>query len=194
LHTKGETMLRPEPIDEAIVLDSKRYIVSKTDSRGVIEYGNDYFVEISGYKESELIGQPHSMIRHPDMPKIIFKLMWDRIKSGESIFAVVKNLAKDGRHYWVITEFESKVDPLTNKISKYTAFRKAAPQSVVDAITPLYTKLIEIESQSGIEGSEKYLIGYLEDQGKNYDEFIDELIGNKGLFAFFFKAMKKLFG
>ncbi len=187
-------MLRPEPIDEAISLDSKRYIVSKTDSRGVIEYGNDYFVEISGYKESELIGQPHSMIRHPDMPKIIFKLMWERIQSGESIFAVIKNLAKDGRYYWVITEFDSKVDPLTNKIVKYTAFRKAAPQSVIDAITPLYAKLVEIEAQSGVEGSEKYIVGYLEDQGKSYDEFINELIGNKGLFAFFFKAMKKMFG
>ena len=187
-------MLRPEPIDEAIALDSKRYIVSKTDSRGVIEYGNDYFVEISGYKESELIGQPHSMIRHPDMPKVIFKLMWDRIKSNDSIFAVVKNLAKDGRYYWVITEFEAKVDPLTNKISKFTAFRKAAPQSVVDAISPLYEKLTEIEAQSGIEGSSKYLIGYLEDRGQNYDEFIDKLIGNHGIFAFFFKAMKKMFG
>jgi len=186
-------MLRPVPLDEAIALDSKRYIVSKTDEKGVIEYGNDYFVEISGYKESELIGQPHSMIRHPDMPKIIFKLMWDRIKSGESIFAIVKNLAKDGRYYWVITEFDSKIDPLTNKITKFTAFRKAAPQSVVDTISPLYKKLKEIEDESGMDGSAKYLIGYLEDKNKSYDEFIDDLIGNHGMFAFFFKAMKKLF-
>ena len=187
-------MLRPVPIDEAIALDSKRYIVSKTDDKGVIEYGNEYFVEISGYKESELIGQPHSMIRHPDMPKIIFKLMWERIQSGDSIFAVVKNLAKNGKYYWVITEFESKVNPLTNKIEKFTAFRKAAPPRVVEAVKPLYAKLVEIESQSGIEGSSKYLVGYLEDQGKSYDEFIDGLIGNKGLFSLFFKAMKKVFG
>ncbi len=187
-------MLRPVPIDEAIALDSKRYIVSKTDDRGVIEYGNEYFVEISGYKESELIGQPHSMIRHPDMPKVIFKLMWERIQSGESIFAVVKNLAKNGKYYWVITEFESKVNPLTNKIEKFTAFRKAAPAPVVEVVKPLYAKLVEIESQSGVEGSAKYLVGYLEDQGKSYDEFIDGLIGNKGLFSLFFKAMKKVFG
>jgi len=187
-------MVRPTPIDEEIKLDPKKYIVSKTDDRGVIEYGNDYFVEISGYAESELIGQPHNIIRHPDMPKVIFKLMWDRISAGESIFAIVKNLAKDGRYYWVITEFESKVDPLNNKISKYTAFRQAAPAKVVQEIAPLYKKLVEIEAHSGMDGSAKYLIGYLEDKGQNYDEFIDALIGNKGMFAFFFKAMKKLFG
>ena len=91
-------------------------------------------------------------------------------------------------------EFESKIDPLTNKVSKYTAFKKAAPQPVINAISPLYQKLIETEAQSGIEGSAKYLVGYLEDQGKNYDLFIDDLIGDKGLFAFFFKAIKKMFG
>ncbi|MEJ2469266.1 MAG: PAS domain S-box protein, partial [Campylobacterales bacterium] len=68
----------PQPVDEEIKLDPKKYIVSKTDPKGIIEYGNDYFVEISGYKESELIGQPHNIIRHPDMPKVVFKLMWDR--------------------------------------------------------------------------------------------------------------------
>ncbi len=187
-------MVRPTPIDEEIKLNSKRYIVSKTDNKGIIEYGNDYFVEISGYKESEMIGQPHNIIRHPDMPKIIFKLMWDRISSGENIFAIVKNMAKDGRYYWVITEFEAKADSLTNKISKFTAFRQAAPANVVATITPLYAKLVDIEAQSGVEGSTKYLIGYLEDQGKSYDDFVDDLIGNKGMFAFFFKGMKKIFG
>ncbi|MEJ2500674.1 MAG: PAS domain S-box protein, partial [Campylobacterales bacterium] len=62
----------PQPVDEEIKLDPKKYIVSKTDPKGIIEYGNDYFVEISGYKESELIGQPHNIIRHPDMPKVVF--------------------------------------------------------------------------------------------------------------------------
>ena len=67
-------MKHPTPIDHEIKLDPKRYIVSKTDPKGFIEYGNDYFVEISGYTEAELLGQPHSIIRHPDMPKIIYKI------------------------------------------------------------------------------------------------------------------------
>ncbi len=186
-------MLKPTPIDEKIVLDESKYIVSRTDEKGIIEYGNDYFVEISGYKESELIGQPHNMIRHPDMPKVIFKLMWERLAKHESIFALVKNLSKCGKYYWVITEFESKIDPLTNKVNSHRAFRKAATDKMIKEITPLYEKLLEIESQSGVEGSSKYLVGFLEDQNMTYDEYIDKLIGNKGIFAFFFKAMKKVF-
>ena len=186
-------MISPTPIDEKIKLDPTQYIVSRTNPRGVIEYGNSYFVEISGYKESELIGQPHSIIRHPDMPAVIFKLMWDRLKNNEGIFAVVKNLAKDGRYYWVITEFESKLDPLTKEIHSFRAFRKAAPDDVIKKISKLYEKLLEIEKSSGLEESQKYFTKYLEDHKTTYDEYIDDLIGNKGLFAFFFKAMKKMF-
>lgn len=187
-------MNRPLPKNEQITLDPKRYIVSKTDPKGVITYGNDYFVEISGYKEAELIAKPHNLIRHPDMPRVIFKVMWDRIQNGQPIMAVVKNMAKDGRYYWVITDFESKKDKLTNEITGYTAFRKAAPKDVVKTVEPLYQKLLEIEAQSGMEGAEKYLVGFLEEKGLSYDEFIDQIVGNKGLFKVFFTAMKKLFG
>jgi len=128
------------------------------------------------------------------MPKVVFKLMWDRIKRNENIMAVVKNLAKDGSYYWVVTEFEAKVDPITNEIISYTAFRKAAPKKAVEAIEPIYKKLLEIEEQGGMEASEKYLRGFLEEKGTTYDELINELVENKGLFKIFFAAMKKMFG
>ncbi|SFV60608.1 SIGNAL-TRANSDUCTION SENSOR PROTEIN-PAS/PAC domain [hydrothermal vent metagenome] len=187
-------MQRPEPLDKEKVLDPKRYIVSKTDPKGIITYGNDYFVEISGYSEAELIGKPHNIIRHPDMPKIVFKLMWDRIKKGENIMAVVKNLAKDGSYYWVVTEFESKVDPLTGEIISYTAFRKAASKDMIAMMEPIYKKLVEIETTSGMEESEAYLKDLLTQKGENYDEFINDVVGNKGIFKIFFSAMKKFFG
>lgn len=187
-------MEHPVPTDHEIILDPKRYIVSKTDTKGIITYGNDYFVEISNYKESELIGKPHNLIRHPDMPKVIFKLMWDRIQIGGSIIAIVKNLAKDGSFYWVVTEFESKRDKLNNQITGYTAFRKAAPRDAIAEIEKVYIKLLEIEKESGIEGSRNYFIGMLEDKGLSYDEYIDKLVGNKGIFKVFFTAMKKVFG
>lgn len=183
----------PLPINEEIQISTKKYIVSKTDAKGVIEYGNDYFVEISGYKESELIGKPHNMIRHPDMPKIVFKMMWDRINKGKNIMAVVKNMAKDGRYYWVITEFEPKIDPISNDIISHTAFRKAAPQKAINIMEPIYQKLLEIEKEGGMEASEKYLRGFFEEKHTTYDEFIDGVIGNTGLFKIFFTAMKKLF-
>lgn len=187
-------MLRPKPKDIEIKLDPKRYIVSKTDPKGIIEYGNDYFVEISGYSEAELIGKPHNIIRHPDMPKVVFKMMWDRINRGKNIMAVVKNLAKDGSYYWVVTEFEPKYDPITNEIISHTAFRKAAPKKAVESIIPVYAKLVEIEKQSGMEASEKYLRSFFEDKKITYDDFIDDIAGNRGLFKIFFKAMKKIFG
>ncbi len=180
-------------IDEEIMLNPKKYILSKTDTRGIIEYGNDYFVEISGYKENELIGQPHSIIRHPDMPKVIFKLLWQRIKSHENIIAIVKNRAKDGRYYWVITDFEIKTDKITNKVTGYFAYRKAAPRSAIEQIEPLYKKLVDIESTSGVEGSLKYLVALLESQNKTYDQFIDEIAGRNSMMKMWFSAMKKFF-
>lgn len=186
-------MTHPKPIDKEIKLSTKRYIVSKTDPKGFIEYGNDYFVEVSGYSEAELIGKPHSIVRHPDMPRIVFKMMWDRINKGQNIMAVVKNLAKDGSHYWVVTEFEPKVDPISNEILSHTAFRKAAPQKAIDVMTPIYQKLLEIEKEGGMEASEKYLRGFLEENNTTYDAYIDEIVENRGLFKLFFKAMKKMF-
>ena len=187
-------MVKPIPINQEIKLDKHKYIMSRTDTKGVIEFGNDYFFEISGYTPNELIGQPHSAIRHPDMPRVIFKIMWERLKQGKNIFAVVKNLAKDGRYYWVTTKFEIKKHPVDNTITGYMAFRQAASDKTVERISKLYKELIEIEKSGGLEASEKYLIGYLESKRMTYDEYIDELIGNKGAFKLFFAAMAKLFG
>jgi PAS domain S-box-containing protein len=178
---------------EEIVLDPKKYILSKTDAKGVIEYGNEYFVEISGYKEEELIGKPHNIVRHPDMPKIIFKFLWQRLQNDENIIAVVKNRAKDGRFYWVMTDFEIKKDPVTNQITSYFAYRKAAPRKAIEAIEPLYKKLCDIEKVSGMDGSYKYLVALLEAQGKTYDQFIDEITGRNGIMKMWFAAMKKFF-
>ncbi len=186
-------MLNITLIDEEITLNPKRYIVSKTDAKGMITFGNDYFVEISGYKESELMGKPHNMIRHPDMPRVIFKLLWSRIQSNQGMIAVIKNRAKDGRYYWVITEFEIKKDKLSNQVVGYTAFRQGASTPVVKEITSLYRKLNEIEEASGMEESQKYLMGFLENKDMSYDEYINKLIGNKGIFKLFFSAMKRVF-
>jgi len=85
-------------------------IVSKTDTRGIMTYVNDVFLRVSAYPESEVLGQPHNMIRHPDMPRCVFKLLWDTIKSGQEIFAYVVNLAADGAHYWVFAHVTPSFD------------------------------------------------------------------------------------
>jgi PAS domain S-box-containing protein len=159
-------------IDEEITLDPKRYIVSETDEKGKITFVNDYFLEVSGYTEDELVGKPHNIIRHPDMPKVVFKLLWETIKQGKNINAVVKNRAKDGRFYWIFTAFESRRDTDTNEIIGYTASRKALSKHIIDVISDLYSKLLVIEETQGIEASEKYLIDFLTQQGEEI-EFSD---------------------
>jgi len=165
-------MTKPTPIDEEIVLDPKRYIVSETDEKGKITYANDYFQEVSGYTEDELIGKPHSIVRHPDMPKVVFKLLWQTIGAGKNINAVVKNLAKDGRYYWIFTEFEIRKDTDTGEIIGYHASRKKISRHVIEIIAELYAKLLEIEKKDGVEASEKYLVSFLKEKGDDI-EFAD---------------------
>ena len=164
-------IIKPVPIDREIPLDPFRTIMSKTDKKGIIEFANDYFMEISRYKEWELMGQPHNVIRHPDMPKIIFKMLWDRLDEGQNIHAVVKNLAKDGSYYWVVTDFQTKYND-EGEIIAYYSRRKAIPESVKNYFTDLYNKLRKIEDNGGMEASGAYFNGLLEDAGLSYDDFV----------------------
>jgi len=163
--------IRPIPKDNEIILDPFKTIMSKTDKKGIIEYANNYFMKISGYKEWELMGQPHNVIRHPDMPKVIFKLLWNGLNKALPMYAFVKNLAKDGSYYWVIGSFSTIKDEEGN-IKTHYAKRKAMPEKVKKEISEFYNTLLSIEKNAGMEASEAYLIGYLEDLNMNYDDFI----------------------
>ena len=187
-------MTRPTPRNEAVKLDKYKYIMSRTNPKGIIEYGNDYFFEISGYTQEELLGQPHNIIRHPDMPKVVFKLMWDRLQKGQGIYAVVKNLAKDGRYYWVTTKFEIQRDPVTKHITGYLAYRQAAKPGTIEVMENLYKKLVAAEETGGMAASQQMLLEYLDKRGQSYDEFINEVIENNTAFKLFFNAMIKMFG
>ena len=167
---------RPVPIDKEVVWDKTQTIMSKTDLFGTIEYVNQAFADVSGFEEDELMTHPHNIIRHPDMPKVIFKVLWDNIKAGNQFHGIVKNLTKSGRYYWVITDFEYSRDA-KGTIQNYIARRKAVPQSVIDNhIAPLYKKLLEIEQTSGVSTSEKYLTGYLEDLNLSYVDLITKFM------------------
>ena len=166
---------QPTIIDKEVVWDKSRVIMSKTDHRGIIEYANKVFVDVCGYEDYELMGQPHSIIRHPDMPKVLFKVLWENLKLGGNFHAVVKNLAKSGRYYWVITDFESTKNE-DGEITHYFGRRRAVPQEIItNYIEPLYKKLLQIEKASGVEYSEKYLIGFLEEKNRSYVEYINDL-------------------
>jgi len=161
--------VKKTPIDEEIELDPKRYIVSETDEKGRITFANDYFMEVSGYTQEELIGKPHNIVRHPDMPKVVFKLLWETISQGKNINAVVENLAKDGSYYWIFTEFEIRKDTDTGKIIGYHAARKSISKHVIDIIADLYAELLQIEKDDSIKAAETYLINFLKDKGDDME-------------------------
>jgi PAS domain S-box-containing protein len=87
------------PIEKEVVLKVEDFIVSKTDLKSRILYGNEIFIKMSGYEEKELLGQPHNILRHPDMPRAAFKILYDHIQNGKEWFGYVKNLRKDGGYY-----------------------------------------------------------------------------------------------
>ena len=189
---KQPTIYRPIAIDEEITFSKKKFIVSKTDIKGKITFINKNFCEASGYSEDELIGAPHNILRHPDMPSAIFYLVWKNLLSGRAISGVVKNLTKDGRYYWVIADFEPKFDTNGNIIS-LTAFRRIAPSSVVDIVEELYATMLTIEKKHGMDKSLSYLEGYLEEHGVTYDTFITDLVRPKGILAVLLNSFKRMF-
>lgn len=187
---------RPTLSDREVDWNKTKVLLSKTDIKGTILYANENFIDVSGYDEHELIGQPHNVIRHPDMPKVIFKFMWDSIKSSENIYVIIKNMSKTGRYYWVVTDFKIIADG-DGEIAGYFGTRKSVPEEIIiKFIEPLYKKLLHIEEVSGLGASEDYLIGFLEERKKTYNEYVDHLIAtgkddknkiSKGLFSGLFE-------
>lgn len=155
-------------------------IVSKTDLKGRIAYVNHIFIDISGYKESELLGKPHSVIRHPDMPRCIFKLLWEKIGSGREIFAYVNNMCKNGDHYWVLAHVTPSYDQ-NGQIIGYHSNRRVPDKEVIrSTIAPLYAQLLREESQyknakDGVLKGFDMLQNIIQQKGVNYDEFVFSL-------------------
>jgi PAS domain S-box-containing protein len=151
-------------------------IVSETDSKGNITMANDVFMEVAGYSESELVGANHNIVRHDDMPRACFNLVWDTIKTGKEIRAYVINQAKNGDHYWVLAH-------ITSIDGGYHAERVAPNPTVInDIVAPLYKQMRDKEkemncSNESMEASTQILLDVLTEKGLSYDELIDALAG-----------------
>ena len=137
-------MQRPKPLNEEVFFDGKT-LISETDTKGIITFVNRKFVEMSGYTKEEALGQPHSILRHPDMPKAAFEEMWKVVKSGKIWEGYVKNLRKDGKFYWVIVNIIPKYDDNQNIIG-YTASRKIPNRDMIDKIYIQYQEMIKKEN------------------------------------------------
>lgn len=165
-----------EPTGVERTFGDDEIIVSKTDTRGRLTYVNDLFVEISGYPESELIGKPHNIIRHPDMPRSVFKLLWDTIANGSELFAYIVNLSSNGDHYWVLAHVTPTIGP-AGQIVGYHSNRRTASRLALDRIEPVYRRLLDEERRhhrpvDAITASSALLDELLAERGCSYDEFV----------------------
>jgi len=175
--------LRPTPNGVEVTFSESEILVSKTDPRGLITYANQEFILLSGYTEEELLGKPHAIVRHPDMPACVFQLLWDTLQSGRELFAYVQNLTKVGSHYWVFAHITPDIDPISGQITGYHSSRRKASSAAIAQITDLYSQLRQEERRhhskaAGIQASKAILEGILSSSDQTYEEFVFQTFNN----------------
>lgn len=158
---------RPRPSSGEAPFGVDEIFYSRTDSRGVIRSGNEVFRRVSDYGWEQMIGAPHRLVRHPDMPKGVFWLLWDRIKRGRITGAYVKNRTRDGLHYWVF----AVITPLDGG---YLSVRIKPGSKIFDRAQALYADLIARESGglSPADSASALLSALGEDGFNGYDDFM----------------------
>jgi PAS domain S-box-containing protein len=163
------------PIDREMVMDRNEIIVSKTDLKGRITYGNHTFLKYAGFDESELIGVQHNIIRHPDMPRGVFKLFWDTLQQGQEIFAFVKNISKDGSYYWVLANVTPSVNEQGQVLGYYSVRRKPNPKAI-SVVDGLYRDMLTAERNAGtrdaVGASLDVMDKLLKDKKMSYEQMI----------------------
>lgn len=160
--------------------DENELIVSKTDLKGRLTYCNDVFLRIAGYSEKECLGEPHSMIRHPEMPRCVFGLLWETIQDGREIFAYVINRCKNGDHYWVNAHVTPSRDGSGNIVGYHSNRRVPDRDILTNTIMPLYKDLLAEEARhsnrkTGMQSSTDMVTKLLSERNVAYDEFVATL-------------------
>lgn len=172
-----------QPTGQERTFGNDELIVSKTDPRGVITYANDVFLRVSGFRMEAVLGQPHSLIRHPGMPRAIFRLLWDTLGNRQEIFAYINNLAADGAHYWVLAHVTPSFG-LGGAVIGYHSNRRSPSPRAVASVQPLYDRLLTEErrhssAKAAVAASYPLLTELIAEQADCYDEFIWSIIGKE---------------
>jgi PAS domain S-box-containing protein len=178
--TSESTMFSPEPNRGEVKFNSSELLVSKTCPRGMITYVSRAFEKISGFSEAELLGAPHSLVRHPAMPRSIFDLVWETIQDGQEIFAFVVNLTKTGEHYWVLAHITPDFEPGTGRILGYHSSRRVASAGAIAEIGRVYRDLLMVEqrcrsTREACTAGREALKAMHESTEQTYEQFIFDL-------------------
>ena len=170
-------------LNQERVMADEEFIVSKTDLKGNITYANRVFMEIARYSEEQLLNKNHNLVRHPDMPKGVFKFLWQTLKKGDEFFGFVKNLCSDGCYYWVFANVTPEYDQ-DNKVCGYFSVRRKPPASAIKIIAPLYQQMLQVEQEASSDKiAEEQSIKLLQQQllklDTNYQDLVIKLFNSK---------------
>ena len=152
------------------------FIVSKTDTKGKVTYCNRIFMSIANYQEDEILGNPHNMIRHPDMPKAVFRLLWKTLQKGEEFLGFVKNQTKNGDFYWTFANVTPSYND-NNQLLGYYSVRRKPSRASVEHFSSLYRQMLDEEARhnnakQAMDAAETILMSTIQSTGKSYNEFI----------------------
>lgn len=165
--------IQPNNTERSLADDE--FIVSKTDTKGRITYANRTFMKLAGYSEHQLLNVQHNIIRHPDMPRGAFRLVWSTIEQGQECFAYVKNLSSDGSFYWVFANITPDYDE-NGHLQGYFSVRRKPTQSAINTIVPIYQEMLAIEARSPVQtapdDSIAFVVEKLKSLGTSYEEFV----------------------
>lgn len=166
---------RVQPTQVEKLMRDEDFIVSKTDLKGAITYGNRIFQEFSGYPEKELLRAPHNIIRHPDMPRGVFKFLWSQLADGNEVIAYVKNLAADGSYYWVLATVTPSYDA-AGKVIGYYSVRRAPGREAVKTMAGVYQLMLaeeaKVATKDQCDASINLLTSVLASKGVSYADFV----------------------
>ncbi len=166
------------PKNNEVRLGDDEFIVSKTDRKGIITYTNRIFMQIAGYSEDELLGVQHNIVRHPDMPRGVFKFLWQTLEKEEEFFGYVKNLCKDGSYYWVLANITPDYDVNGNLVGYYSVRRKPS-QTAINTLSPIYAEMLALEQSTraanAADASIALLQSKLDSLGVNYFDLVMSL-------------------
>ena len=169
-------VLPQQILNQEAIWDKSKTILSKTDANGTIIYMNDTFEKVSEYLKIELLGESHHILKHPDMPKVILRELQKNLEKGKNFNAVLKNITRSGKYYWVVTDFITEKNN-EGKITGYQCIRKSVSNTVINQIEPFYKKLLAIESTQGKVASQTFFNSYLKNEiGKTYNEYVNDLL------------------
>jgi len=164
--------------NKEIKCTTQEIIISRTDLKGNIIYHNETFAKINAFDGASVIHKAHNIVRHPDMPKSIYKIIWSIIEQGLPIQALLKNKTNDGHYYWTLVDWKIQKNR-NNQVISYVAYGKQAPDHAIKSLEPIYKMMLEIEKEHDVDSAVEYLHSFLDEKKLTYREYMQKLTKNR---------------